>query len=113
LGRLAIPGLLGSRLLLPLMETASLVLGAAAMAAGWIAPAMFALLVAAPLVCEILVSMTAVLLEQLASGGDAEPRQVAALFFSAILENLGYRQWKNLWMVRDLFQGYRAAARTK
>ncbi|HMC58584.1 MAG TPA: glycosyltransferase family 2 protein [Candidatus Solibacter sp.] len=110
LGWLAIPGLLASRLLLPLMETAGLVLGAAAMAAGWIAPGMLALLVAAPLVCEILVSMTAVLLEQLASEANAEPLDVAALFFSAIAENLGYRQWKNLWMVRDLFRGYRAAA---
>lgn len=110
LGWLAIPGLLASRVLLPLMETASLVLGAAAMAAGWIAPAVFALLVAAPLVCETLVSMTAVLLEQLASGANAEPRDVAGLFFSAIAENLGYRQWKNLWMVRDLFRGYRAAS---
>ncbi|HXB71241.1 MAG TPA: glycosyltransferase family 2 protein [Candidatus Acidoferrales bacterium] len=110
LGWLAIPGLLASRLLLPLIETASLLLGAAAMAAGWIAPATFALLVAAPLAAETLVSMTAVLLEQLASGANAEPRQVATLFFSSIAESLGYRQWKNLWMVRDLLRGYRAAA---
>jgi hypothetical protein len=109
LGWFAIPALLGSRLLLPLLETASLVLGAAAMAMGWITPAMFALLVATPLVCEMLVSMTAVLLEQVASGANAEPGDVAVLFFSAIAENLGYRQWKNLWMVRDLFHGYGAA----
>lgn len=109
LGRLAISGLLWSRLLLPLMETAGLILGAAATAEGWIAPVQFALLAAAPLGGEILVSMAAVLLEQVASGANGEPREVAALFLSAISENLGYRQWKNLWMLRDLFRGYRAA----
>jgi hypothetical protein len=109
LGWCAVPGLLASRLLLPLLETAGLVLGGAAVAAGWVEPVNFAMLVAAPLVCEILVSMTAVLLEQLASGAVGEPRDLTALFFSAIPENLGYRQWRNLWMVRDLFRGYRAA----
>lgn len=109
LGLLAVPGLLGSRLLLPLMEMLALVLGALAVAEGWIDPAMFALLMAVPLGAEILVSMSAVLLEQLATGGNTEPREVAKLFFTAIVENLGYRQWRNLWMVRDLFRGYRAA----
>jgi hypothetical protein len=113
LGCIAIPGLLASRLLLPLMETSGLLLGVAAATAGWIEPVNFALLVATPLACEILVSMTAVLLEQLASGANAEPHDVTALFFSAIAENLGYRQWKNLWMVRDLFRGYRAAGLEK
>lgn len=110
LGWVAIPGLLGSRFLLPLVETALLVLGAAAAAKGWVLPETLGLLVAAPLVFEMLMSMTAVLLEQFAAGANAEPGQVASLFFSAIPENLGYRQWRNLRMMSGLLRGYQAAS---
>ena len=106
LGWLALPGLLVSRLFLPLLETAALILGGVALAMRWVGALELALLIAVPIVGEMLVSMTAVLLEQVAWDGDAEPGEAAALFFSAIPENLGYRQWKNLWMVCALFRGF-------
>jgi len=110
LGWLALPGLLASRLLLPLLETAALMVGAAALATGWVGARELALLIAVPMMGEVLVSMTAVLLERMAWEGDAEPGEVAALFFSAVAENLGYRQWRNLWMVCDLFRGFATRA---
>jgi len=106
LGWLALPGLLASRLLLPLLETAMRLVGLAALIAGWMPPGEIAMLLAAPVVGEILVSMTAVLLEQVASGMNGQPRDVAALFFSTIAENVGYRQCRNLWMMRHLWRGF-------
>ncbi len=98
-------GLLYSRLVRPLVETALYVLTAIGMALGLV-PAQVGLLV---LLCTvgtgILVSMAAVVLRELAEYRGSDPRQLARLFFAAIPENLGYRQIRNLWLVGGFLGG--------
>ena len=99
ISRLAIPGLFCTRLVLPLLETACLALAIPTMAYGWMPAADVLLLVAAANASGILVSMTAVVLEPFASGSRIPPRELLALFLTAIPENIGYRQWRNLKLI--------------
>lgn len=109
LGGLAIPGLFCTRLLLPVLEILSVVLAVVALACGWMAPLDLALLLAGTVAFGILASMTAVILEPAASGTEVAPGELAAMFVATVRENLGYRQGRNLRLIRDFVRGFRAA----
>jgi hypothetical protein len=51
----------------------------------------------------IVISMAAVVLRELAEPNAVGPSQLAGLFFTAFPENLGYRQARNFWLIRDFF----------
>ena len=51
----------------------------------------------------IVTSMAAVVLRELAEPSGMAPATIATLFLSAIPENLGYRQIRNLWMIAGFF----------
>jgi hypothetical protein len=54
----------------------------------------------------IVLSMAAVVLRELAEPNSPDERRMAAMFFAAIPENLGYRQLRNLWLIA----GFRPSA---
>jgi cellulose synthase/poly-beta-1,6-N-acetylglucosamine synthase-like glycosyltransferase len=96
-------GLYGDRVLRPLLETVALI-GAFA---GWYTgtvPTSLALLVPVISIGGGMVhSMAAVVLRELAQPGATAPGRFAMLFFTAVPENLGYRQWRNLQLVARYF----------
>ena len=99
-----LPGLLCSRLLAPLAETAAYVLTAFGLALHWIPPELAALALLATIGAGILISMAAVVLRELALVRGSGPAELRRLFFAAIPENLGYRQVRNLWLIADYFR---------
>jgi len=109
ISRLAIPGLFCSRLLVPLIETAFLALAIPALVLHWMAPLDLALLTACAASGGTLISMTAVVLEPFAAGSRIPPRQLAALFFTSIVENIGHRQWRNVHLIALFLRGFFAA----
>lgn len=111
LGGRAIAGLFCSRLLLPLLETFTLVLAAVSLIAGWMPAGEIALLLTATILCQILISMTTVIMEPFAAGTTLPPRELTALFFAAVPENLGIRQWRNLRMISDFVQAFLAPSK--
>ena len=84
----------------PLVETAGLLLAAAGAAMGWANPALAWLVVLSSAGAGIVVSMTAVVLREAIDPGARDPRYLTRLFLAAIPENIGYRQWRNLWLIR-------------
>jgi len=103
LGWAAIRELLRKLYLDPFAETAVLVVAAAASVTGFVEPALAGLFLATALALKILVSMTGVLLAESAAPSSAGPGDLLQTFFATVPENLGYRQWRNLWAVRNCF----------
>lgn len=99
-----LPGLVVSRLVCPLAETAVYLLAAVGLALGWIPLPVLELALLATVGSGILISMAAVVLRELASYRGSEPKQLRRLFFAAIPENLGYRQVRNLWLISAWFR---------
>lgn len=99
-----LPGLIWDRLLRPLLETVLYVATLVAILMG-VVPAQLGVLV---LLCTvgtgILVSMSAVVLRELAELKGSDPEKLVRLFFAAIPENVGYRQLRNLWLVRGFLK---------
>jgi biofilm PGA synthesis N-glycosyltransferase PgaC len=106
---LAVPSLFCSRLFLPLLETVLQGLAVPALLLSWIPALDLALLIAAAAVAGILISMTAVVLEPFAAGSRIPPRELAALFFTSIVENLGHRQLRNIKLIVHFLRGFFAA----
>ena len=106
-GDWAIPGLFCSRLLLPLLETATLILAAVSLGMGWINPLDIALLMYGMVAFGILVSMTMVLLEPAMPEAELPARELGGFFLSAVWEHLGYRQLRNLRFICDFARGWR------
>ena len=52
-------------------------------------------------------SMAAVVLRELAAPSGMSPGQLAVLFLTAIPENLGYRQIRNVRMIASFFGSFR------
>ncbi|HWC97064.1 MAG TPA: hypothetical protein VG456_09950 [Candidatus Sulfopaludibacter sp.] len=94
-----LPALLYWRVAKPLLETALYAAALVAVVTG-LAPVQAGILV---LLCTVgagtLLSMSAVVLRELAEYQGSDPVQLAKLFFAAIPENLGYRQMRNLWLL--------------
>jgi hypothetical protein len=88
------------RVLRPILETVALILAAVGLAAGWIDWPIAALVVLSTAIMGIITSLTALVLKEFASP-TADPATLRTLFAAAILENLGYRQLRNLWLLRS------------
>jgi hypothetical protein len=97
-------GLFGVRVVRPLLETAGLFLAAAGLLAGIVRPGMAALYLLAGAGMGVALSMAAVVLRELIQPAGHSPHALIALFFASIPENLGYRQLRNLWLIRAFFQ---------
>jgi hypothetical protein len=97
LGRIAMPGLILTGLVRPLAETVGLIAGVVAVARGTVPSQMLGLLVVGSCVFGTLNSMTAVLLREASIESRSGAGQLFSLFFSAIPENFGYRQIRNVW----------------
>ena len=99
-----LPALLYWRMVRPLLESAVYVLAIVAILTG-VAPLQVGVLA---LLCTvgagILVSMSAVVLRELAEYRGTDPARLAKLFLASIPENLGYRQMRNLWLVEGFFR---------
>jgi hypothetical protein len=96
-------GLFCARALWPLLETAAYILAAAGWLAGLISPALAALVFVTGTGAGIVNSMAAVVLRELAAPSGMSPGQLAVLFLTAIPENLGYRQIRNVRMIAGFF----------
>ncbi len=92
-------GVLWYRLFQPLLEIAGYPLALAGWILGWLdAPtALFFLVASAG--TGLVVSTAAVVLPALVSDRGPDPAQIKQLFVAAIVENLGYRQLRNLYLV--------------
>jgi hypothetical protein len=101
--RWGLPGIFCVRFLRPLLETAVYPLAAIGLLAGWIDLSLAGLVLLSTVGMGILVSMSAVVLRELAEFGGSDPGRLAGLFFATIPENLGYRQWRNLWLIAGFF----------
>ena len=91
------------------LETIAYVLAIAGLALGWVSISAVLLLLLATVGVGIVISMAAVVLRELAEPNIPDERRMAAMFFAAIPENLGYRQLRNLW----LMAGFRPPAPAK
>ncbi|HTS28453.1 MAG TPA: glycosyltransferase [Bryobacteraceae bacterium] len=98
-----LPGILCVRLLRPLLETAAYALALVGLLTGWIDPALAGLVLLSTVGMGILISMSAVVLRELAVLHASDPARLAWLFFASIPENLGYRQIRNLWLIAGFF----------
>ena len=96
-------GLFCFRVLRPLLETVAYVLAAAGWIGGWLNPAVAALVPVTAIGAGIVISVAAVVLRELAEPSGMAPGSIAALCLTAIPENLGYRQIRNLWLLGGLF----------
>jgi hypothetical protein len=96
-------GLFCVRALRPLLETAGYVLAAAGLVTGAVPPALAGLLLVAGPGAAMVLSMAAVVLREIAEPSGLAPADLAALFLTAIPENLGYRQVRNLWLIAGFF----------
>jgi cellulose synthase/poly-beta-1,6-N-acetylglucosamine synthase-like glycosyltransferase len=83
----------------PWLEIAAYVLAAVGLAAGWVNFSTFLLVLLATVGMGIVLSMAAVVLREFAEPASPDERRMAALFFAAIPENLGYSQTRNLWLI--------------
>jgi len=99
-----LPALFLVRWVKPLLETAALVAVGAGLMTGRMRPALAVLVLLATAGTGMLVSMAAVAIRELAAFHGSDPATLAARFFAAIPENLGYRQVRNLWLIFGFWQ---------
>ena len=98
-GSALLRGLFCSRAVRPWLEMAGYLLAIAGLAMGWVDIRVVLLLLLSTVGMGIVLSMAAVVLREFAEPNSADERRMAALFFAAIPENLGYRQLRNLWLI--------------
>jgi cellulose synthase/poly-beta-1,6-N-acetylglucosamine synthase-like glycosyltransferase len=98
-----LPALVGWRLLLPLVETGAYLVLVAAAVTGQASATLIELMIMATLGTGTLVSMAAVALRELAQYEASDPTELVKLFAAAVLESLGYRQLRNLWLIAGFF----------
>jgi hypothetical protein len=96
-------GLFCVRGLRPLVETAAWLLAGAGWISGLLHPALAALVLVISAGAGVVTSMAAVVLRELAEPSGMAPAELAALCLTAIPENLGYRQIRNLWLIAGYF----------
>jgi cellulose synthase/poly-beta-1,6-N-acetylglucosamine synthase-like glycosyltransferase len=77
----------------PLVEVVGLLYTAVGLAAGWVAPAMAALIVALAFTYGLVLSFGALLIEGRAFARYPDWRDLGRLMLAAMGENFGYRQW--------------------
>jgi hypothetical protein len=103
LGAPGLPGLFASRVLRPALETAAYLMAAIGVALGWVDFAWVGLVLLASVGLGILQSCSAVVFREFAGEAAATAPELSRLFGAAIVENFGYRQLRNLWLIAGLF----------
>ncbi len=83
----------------PVLETSAYILAAVGWCTGLVTPALAALVLVIGIGGGIIHSMAAVVLRELAAPSGISPGLLAMLFLTAIPENLGYRQVRNIRMI--------------
>ncbi|MDQ3280712.1 MAG: glycosyltransferase [Acidobacteriota bacterium] len=106
-GLFAWPYFLFFEMLGPAVELLGYVLTIVGVIFGLIAPHVALLFFIVSVLFGILLSTSAVALEELTQRRYPAPRDVARLFIAAIVENLGFRQLLTLWRTRGLIDGLR------
>lgn len=97
-------GLLLIRVARPAVETLALLGAGAGVALGQVSLAVAGIVLLASAGTGIVLSTAAVVLREMSQPGAHEPRYQARLFLTAIPENLGYRQIRNLWLLAAFFR---------
>ena len=110
---MALPGLYAVRFLRPLAETVLYVLTAAGLVLGLIDLPLAGVVLFATAGVGILISMAAAIFRELAEKEGSDPERLARLFLSAIPENLGYRQLRNLRLVADYSRHNRTETKSR
>jgi cellulose synthase/poly-beta-1,6-N-acetylglucosamine synthase-like glycosyltransferase len=95
----ALRGLFYARALRPWLETVAYILAIAGLVLGRVDTYTVLLLLLSTVGLGIVLSMAAVVLREFAEPNVPDERRMAAMFFAAIPENLGYRQLRNLWLM--------------
>lgn len=98
-----LPALTFYRFWRPLLETAAYLALAAGLAMGAVSLKLGLLVLMTTVGTGMLISMTAVVLRELADFRGSDPSRLTRLFWAAIPENLGYRQLRNLWLIGGIF----------
>jgi cellulose synthase/poly-beta-1,6-N-acetylglucosamine synthase-like glycosyltransferase len=103
LGRVAMPGIMLTGLVRPLLETLGYVCAGVALWRGTIQLQMAGLLLIVTCGFGALNSMLAVLLRESSMESDRDSAELRSLFLAAIPENFGYRQLRNVWLLGGIF----------
>ena len=106
-GRLAAPYYLFVELLSPLVEVVGLAVMFTAAWFGALSWSSFLLFSAVCFVTSVVLSVSAVLLDQMAFGVYRRPGQMAVLLLASMCEQLGYRQLTAFWRLRGLVRFFR------
>ena len=104
LGWLALPYMIAFEWAAPLIEVAGYVVMTAAFLLGMVAGEAFWTFMLLAISAGMLVSMSALFLEEISLHMYKHPQQLAALIAVALIENFGYRQLTALWRVQGLWQ---------
>lgn len=107
LGVFAMPYFLFFEMLGPAIELLGYVLTVGGLLLGWIDAEVALLFFVVSILYGILLSMSAIVLEELTQRRYPAPADVARLFLGAITENLGFRQLLTVWRTRGLIDGLR------
>lgn len=105
LGLFAFPYFLLFEMIGPAVELLGYVLTIWGLVFGLIAADVAILFLTVSIIFGILLSMSAVVLEELTQRRYPAPRDVALLFVAAVIENLGFRQLLTIWRTRGLIDG--------
>jgi cellulose synthase/poly-beta-1,6-N-acetylglucosamine synthase-like glycosyltransferase len=95
-----LPAIVFSRYWRPIIETAAYVLALLCLPLGMAGLKLAALVVLSTVGAGAMVSLTSVVFRELTEFRGSDPERVRRLFRAAIRENLGYRQLRNLWLIR-------------
>ena len=104
LGWLALPYMIAFEWAAPLIEVAGYVVMTAAFLLGVVAGEAFWIFMLLAISAGMLVSMSALFLEEMSLHMYKRPRELAALIAVALIENFGYRQLTALWRLQGLWQ---------
>jgi hypothetical protein len=99
-----VAGLVGQRVLAPIAETAALLLLALGIPFGLVGWELAGLVLISTVALGILASWAALAFRELAKMDGSDPGRLAGLFFAALVENVGYRQCRNLWLIAGFFR---------
>ena len=110
LGMFAMPYFVLFEMLGPIVELTGYLFTVGGLAFGLISTEVAALFFTVSVVFGILLSMGAVLLEDLTLSHHPSPFDVAKLLAAAVVENLGFRQLMTLWRATGVIDGFRGKA---
>ena len=99
----SLPALSFHRFWRPLLETLAYAATIAGIVVGWINLEVGLLVLLTTAGAGMLVSMTSVVLRELADYRGSDPARLSRLFWASIPENFGYRQLRNLWLIGGAF----------